>query len=278
MLELRREFPLADLLHAAQLPRSTFYYQAKVLAMPDRHDELRARIRAVYTEHRGLYGYRRVTAAIRRDGWLVNHKAVQRLMNDMGMQSRVRPKKFRSYRGELGEAAPNSLNRDFTASQANQKWVTDVTEFSVAGKKLYLSPIMDLYNGEIVAYETSRRPDFSLVMDMLKKAARKCRGKDRPLLHSDQGWHYRMQPYRSALARYGMKQSMSRKGNCFDNAAMESFFATLKAEYFHLSDFEDVEQLDAGLKSYIDYYNRHRIKSKLSGMSPVEYRLQAARN
>jgi putative transposase len=121
VLELRHEFALADLLHAAQLPRSTFYYHAKVLAMPDRHDELKAQIQAVYTEHHGLYGYRRVTAAIRRDGRLVNHKAVQRLMSDMGMKSRVRPKKFRSYRGELGQAAPNSLNREFTASQANQK-------------------------------------------------------------------------------------------------------------------------------------------------------------
>jgi putative transposase len=174
VLELRREFALAVLLHAAQLPRSTFYYQPKVLAMPDRHDELKARIRAGYAEHRGLYGYRRVTAAIRRNGRLVNHKAVQRLMNDMGMKSRVRPKKFRSYKGELGQAVPNTLNREFTASQANQKWVTDVTEFNVGGKKLYLSPVMDLYNGEIVAYETSRRPDFSLVMNMLKKAARKC--------------------------------------------------------------------------------------------------------
>jgi transposase InsO family protein len=278
VLELRREFALPDLLHAAQLPRSTFYYQVKALAMPDKHDELKASIRAVYAEHRGLYGYRRVTAAIRRGGRVVNHKTVQRLMSDMGMKSRVRPKKFRSYRGELGQAVPNCLNRGFTASQANQKWVTDVTEFSVAGKKLYLSPVMDLYNGEIVAYEISRRPDFSLVMSMLKKAARKCSGMDGPLLHSDQGWHYRMQPYRAALARYGMKQSMSRKGNCFDNAAMESFFATLKAEYFHLSAFKDVEQLDAGLKSYIDYYNRHRIKLKLRGMSPVEYRLQAACN
>jgi transposase InsO family protein len=144
--------------------------------MPDRHDELKAKIRTVYAEHRGLYGYRRVTAAIHRDGRLVNHKTVQRLMSGMGIKSCVRPKKFRSYRGELGEAAPNSLNREFTAPQANQKWVTDVTEFSVAGKKLYLSPVMDLYNGEIVAYETCRRPDFSLVMNMLKKAARKCRG------------------------------------------------------------------------------------------------------
>lgn len=276
MLELRHEFPLIDLLHVAQLPRSTFYYQAKVLGMPGRCDKLKAKIQAVYTKHHGLYGYRRVTATIRRDGWLVNHKTIQRLMSEMGLKSRVRAKKFRSYRGELGEAAPNSLNREFTASQANQKWVTDVTEFAVAGKKLYLSPVMDLYNGEIVAYETSHRPDFSLVINMLKKAARKCRGMDGPLLHSDQGWHYRMQPYRAALVRYGMKQSMSRKGNCFDNAAMESFFATLKAEYFHLSEFEDVEQLNAGLKRYIDYYNQHRIKLKLGGMSPVEYRLRAA--
>lgn len=276
MLDLRREFPLADLLHAAQLPRSTFYYQAKALGMPDRHDDLKAKIQAVYEKHGGLYGYRRVTAALRRDGRQVNHKTVQRLMRKMGMKSRVRVKKFRSYRGELGKAAPNLLNREFTAAQANQKWVTDVTEFSVAGKKLYLSPIMDLYNGEIVAYETSPRPDFSLVMNMLKKAAKKCRGMVGPLLHSDQGWHYRMTPYRAALARYGMKQSMSRKGNCFDNAAMESFFATLKSEYFHLTDFKDVEQLNAGLKRYIDYYNRHRIKLKLGDMSPVEYRLREA--
>lgn len=275
VLELRHEFPLADLLHAAQLPRSTFFYQVKALGMPDRHDELKTKIRTVYAEHRGLYGYRRVTAAIRRDGRLVNHKTIQRLMSEMGIKSRVRAKKFRSYRRELGEAAPNSLNHEFTASQANQKWVTDVTEFSVAGKKLYLSPVLDLYNGEIVAYETSHRPDFSLVMNMLKKAARRRRGMDAPLLHSDQGWHYRRQPYRAALARYGMKQSMSRKGNCFDNAAMESFFATLKAEYFHLSDFENVEQLNAGLERYIDYYNRCRIKLQLGGMSPVEYRLRA---
>lgn len=276
MLELRREFPLADLLDAAQLPRSTFYYQAKVLAMPDRHEEIKAKIQAVYAEHRGLYGYRRITAAIRRDGQQINHKCVQRHMREMGMKSCVRARKFRTYRGELDEASPNILNREFTASQANQKWVTDVTEFSVAGKKLYLSPVMDLYNGEIVAYETSRRPDFPLVMNMLKKAVRKCRAEDRPLLHSDQGWHYRMQPYRAALARYGIKQSMSRRGNCFDNAAMESFFGTLKAEYFYLSKFEDIEQLNIGLKSYIEYYNRNRIKTKLGGLSPVEYRLQAA--
>lgn len=275
MLELRHKFPLADLLHVAKLPRSTFYYQTKVLQLPGRHDELKAKIQAVYAAHRGLYGYRRITAAIRRDGQLVNHKTIQRLMSEMGIKSRVRVKKFKSYKGEAGAAAPNTLNRNFTASRLNQKWVTDVTEFAVAGKKLYLSPVMDLYNGEILAYETSNRPSFSLVFNMLKKAAKKCKGTNKPMLHSDQGWHYRIQPYKTALAKYGIKQSMSRKGNCFDNAAMESFFATLKAEYFHLYDFKDVDELNVGLRQYINYYNKHRIKLKLGGLSPVDYRLRS---
>jgi len=267
---------LADLLHVAQLARSTFYYQAKVLRLPDRNHELKAKIRNIYEQHRGLYGYRRITATIRRDGQLVNHKAVQRLMKNMGIKSRIRLKKYKSCRGELGEVAPNALNREFSASVTNQKWVTDVTEFTVGGRKLYLSPIMDLYNGEIVAYETSIRPDFAMVINMLKKAARKHKAVDGLLLHSDQGWHYRMMPYRTALARYGIQQSMSRKGNCYDNAAMESFFATLKVEFFHRSEFKSLEDLDAGLKGYIDYYNKNRIKLKLGGKSPVEYRLQAA--
>ena len=275
MCELRHEFLLADLLQAANLPRSTFYYQVKALAVPDQHGELKTKIQSVYVAHYGLYGYRRITLAIRNDGELVNHKKVQRLMTELGIRSRVRRKRFRSYQGEVGEASPNLLNRDFTASRPNEKWVTDVTEFRVAGKKLYLSPIMDLYNGEIVAYESSSRPEFSMVMGMLKKAVRERGRAAKPLLHSDQGWHYRMQPYRAELARFGMKQSMSRKGNCFDNAAMESFFGTLKAEYFHLTEFEDVDALRAGLKSYIDYYNRHRIKSKLGGLSPLEYRMRA---
>lgn len=140
MLELRREFPLADVLYAAQLPRSTFYYQAKVLAVPDRHEESKAKIQTVYAEHRGLYGHRRITAAIRRDGQEIKHKCVQRHMREMGLKSRVRVRKFRTYRGKLDEASPNILNREFTASQANQKWVTEVTEFIVAGKNCTYRP------------------------------------------------------------------------------------------------------------------------------------------
>jgi putative transposase len=139
--------------------------------------------------------------------------------------------------------------------------VTDVTEFNVGGEKLYLSPVMDLYNGEIIAYEMQKRPLFSLVANMLKKALAKLKGRDGgPLLHSDQGWQYQMAAYRKKLVDHGLKQSMSRKGNCLDNAAMESFFGTLKSEFFHLTTFANVDELQAGLRRYIHYYNHQRIK------------------
>ncbi len=143
------------------------------------------------------------------------------------------------------------LNRQFKAKRPNEKWVTDVTEFNVKGEKLYLSPVMDLLNGEIVAYEMLERPLFPLVSNMLKKALARLTDRQAPLLHSDQGWHYHMRPYRQQLAERGLTQSMSRKGNCLDNAAMERFFGTLKSEFFRLNRFESIEQLRKGLHDYI---------------------------
>lgn len=274
MIELRQDYPLPTLLKAAGLSRSTFYYQAKVLEAGDRYAGLKTRIRAIYERHKGRYGYRRITAALGHAGEAVNHKTVQRLMQDLGLKSLVRPKKYRSYRGQLA-APPNLLNRQFAASGPNQKWVTDVTEFNVQGDKLYLSPVMDLYNGEIVAYEMLERPVFSLVSRMLKKALTRLADQETPLLHSDQGWQYQMPAYRRQLIDHGLNQSMSRKGNCLDNAAMESFFGTLKSEFFYLNKFASIEQLQQGLHRYIHYYNHHRIKLKLKGLSPVQYRIQA---
>ena len=271
---LRTRHPLAALLKIAGLARSTFYYQLRVLDAGERHVELKMQIRAVYEHHKGRYGYRRVTAEIRNAGQTVNHKKVQRLMGELQLKSLVRPKRYRSWRGELGHVAPNLLGREFEAQAPNRKWVTDVTEFNVNGQKLYLSPVMDLYNGEIVAWQMARRPNFELVSSMLKKAITRLTGKDRPLLHSDQGWHYRMSAYRQTLATHGITQSMSRKANCLDNAAMESFFGTLKSEFFRLNRFSSVEQLQTGLRQYIHYYNHERIRLKLKGLSPVQYRTQ----
>lgn len=263
------------LLKAAGLARSTFYYHLKSHEAEDPHAGLKTRIRSIYDRHRGCYGYRRIAAQVRQSGEVVNHKKVQRLMQSMGLKSLVRPKKYRSYRGGTHVAAPNVLQRQFNAGQPNQRWVTDVTEFNVRGEKLYLSPVLDLYNGEIVAYQTSRRPNFKMVSTMLKKAIGKLGQEDRPLLHSDQGWQYQMPAYRHQPAARNITQSMSRKGNCLDNAAMESFFGTLKSELFYLTRFDSIEQLQQSICRYINYYNHDRIKLKLKGLSPVQYRTQA---
>jgi putative transposase len=274
VLELRQQFPIADLLNVAGLARSTFYYQQKALQVTDKYAPLKARIRALFEQHKGRYGYRRITAAIRRTGELINHKTVQRLMAQLQLKSLVRIKKYRSYKGLVGRIAPNILQRQFDAQRPNQKWVTDVTEFNVGGQKLYLSPVMDLYNGEIIAHQMAKRPAFEMVTTMLKKAFARLGERDKPILHSDQGWQYQMLGYRRLLAEKTIDQSMSRKGNCLDNAAMESFFGTLKSEFFYLNKFSSVDDLQAGLERYIHYYNHDRIKLKLKGLSPVQYRTQ----
>ncbi|PPS36394.1 transposase [Pseudomonas amygdali pv. morsprunorum] len=258
------------------MARSTFYYQVQVQSRPDPYAALKQLVESIYHEEKGLYGARRITAVIRTAGILVNKKVVERLMAELGLRSVVRPKKYRSYKGVIGTIAPNLLERNFSAQRPNQKWVTDVTEFKVGNRKLYLSPVMDLYNGKIVAYEVSTRPSFELVTSMLDKALQQLQDEPKLVMHSDQGWQYQHAQYRHKLSVRGVKQSMSRKGNCLDNAAMESFFGTLKSEFFYLKQFESIDELKAGLDEYIHYYNHDRIKLKLNGQSPVKYRAQAA--
>ncbi|MBO9741473.1 IS3 family transposase [Xanthomonas axonopodis pv. begoniae] len=274
---LRQSHALPLLLEAAALSRSTFYYQMHAQAHPDTGEvALCERIRAIYDEHQGRYGYRRITLELANQGEAINHKRVQRLMATLGLQSRVRIKRYRAFKGAANGLVPNVLDRQFDAQMPHQKWVTDVTEFKVQGMTLYLSPIMDLYNGEIVAYQMKRRPVFDLVGQMLDQAIKKLSPDVRPMIHSDQGWHYQHETYRHQLEQHSLTQSMSRRGNCLDNAAMESFFGTLKSEFFYLNRFDSIDSLEAGLVEYIRYYNEDRIKLKLKGLSPVKYRQQAA--
>jgi len=197
-------------------------------------------------------------------------------MNECGIKSLVRIKKYKSYKGQQGKIARNLLKRNFNARKPYQKWVTDVTEFAVAGKKLYFSPIMDLYNGEIVSYNISQRPNFYQTMDMLQKALFRLPSQARLILHSDQGWQYQMKEYQELLRKKKIKQSMSRKGNCLDNAVMENFFGILKSELFYIKKFKSIDSLQQDIVNYIEYYNNDRIKQKLNGLSPVQYRTQAA--
>lgn len=262
-------------MRAAGLPRSVYYYWTKAAQAPDRHAQAKALIRQVFHQHQGRYGYRRITLALQSLGCALNHKTVYKLMGHLQIKSTVRPKRYRSYRGEVGRVAPNQLQRDFAASRPNQKWVTDVTEFNIRGQRVYLSPILDLYNREIVSYQIAERPRLPVVLEMLAQACRRLRGDEALTLHSDQGWQYQMQPYRQALAARGIVQSMSRKGNCLDNAVMENFFGILKTEFFYRQRFDSVPEFVSGLKEYLRYYNYDRIKQKLKGLSPVQYRTQS---
>jgi putative transposase len=263
------------LLQIAYLPRSSYYYHAARLPRPENHVQEREAIRKICAEHKGRYGYRRVTLTLRQWGHQTNHKLVMKLMREEHLSCVLRPKRYRSYRGEIGRMAPNRLNRRFTAVKPNSKWTTDITEFKVNGQKLYFSPILDLYNGEIVSHSLSKTPDFRLVMDMLRQAFRKIPGHGPLMLHSDQGWHYQMYLYQRTLKENGITQSMSRKGNCYDNSVIENFFGLLKTEFFYNQSFNSVENFQQELDQYIDYYNNSRIKVKLKGLSPVQFRTQS---
>jgi len=196
-------------------------------------------------------------------------------MKQLGLSCMVRVKKYRSYKGEVGKAAPNLLERSFEAARPNQKWVTDVTEFSLFGQKLYLSPILDLCSRDIVSYTIYDQPVMPMVTEMLEKAFARIPDSTNLILHSDQGWQYQHKRYQRMLKGKGIRQSMSRKGNCLDNAVIENFFGVLKSELLYLQKFESVEHFRAELIDYLDYYNNRRIKAKLKGLPPAIHRQQA---
>ena len=242
---------------------------------PDKYAAEKKEIIAVFHDNKGRYGYRRITMALRQQGFGVNHKTVQRLMRELGLVCHVRMKKYRSYKGEVGRIAPNLLDRNFEAAKPNMKWVTDVTEFSLFGQKLYLSPILDLCSRDIVSYALTERPVLSMVTEMLHSAFEKIPDGTKLILHSDQGWQYQHKQYQRLLQNKGIRQSMSRKGNCLDNAVIENFFGILKSELLYLQTFDSMDHFKSELIDYLDYYNNRRIKVDLKGLSPAFHRDQA---
>jgi putative transposase len=256
------------LLGILRMARSSYYYHLKTKSVLNKHNDATAQIKRIYPRHKGRYGYRRITLQMKNEGIVINHKTVFKLMRSLGLRSLIRRKKYRSYRGEIGTIAPNLLQRDFKSNQPCLKWATDITEFKVKDKKLYLSPVIELFNGEIISYSISESPNFKQVSDMLNSAFKKIGRNTKLILHSDQGWQYQMKKYQSMLKEKGITQSMSRKGNCLDNAVIENFFSIIKSELFYLNKYNDIDEL----KKDIKYYNNDRIKLNLKGMSPVKYR------
>ena len=235
-----------------------------------KYESVKEGITAIYHENKGRYGYRRITAELSNRKLPLNHKTVQRLMKEPGLVCCVRMKKYCSYKGEIGKIAPNLLNRDFHADKPNQKWVMDVTEFSLFGEKLYLSPILDRHSSDLVSYTISDRPVLSMVTTMLDEAVAKILDRTNLILHSDQGWQYQRM-----LREKDIRQSMSREGNCLDNAVIENVFGLLKSELLHLQEFQSMEHFKQELLNYLDYYNNRRTKAKLKGLPPAIHRQQA---
>ena len=273
------EFSLDILLKAIKLARSTYYYHLKQLDKPDKDQELKAEIQSIFIEHKGNYGYRRIHLELRNRGYLVNQKRVQRLMKVLNLQAKVRQKrKYSSHKGDVGKKAENLIQRQFKGSKTMEKCYTDVAEFAIPAstQKLYLSPVLDGFNSEIIAYNLSTSPNLEQVKTMLEQAFTEKHYED-TILHSDQGWQYQHDSYHRFLESKGIQASMSRKGNSPDNGMMESFFGILKSEMFYgyEKSFQSLKQLEQAIVDYIDYYNNKRIKVKLKGLSPVQYRTKS---
>lgn len=280
--ELKEEgFKLKDVLKTVGIPEATYHYHVKQMRTEDSDKEWKEKIYDIFHDHRGRYGYRRVYEELRNQGHIINHKKVQRIMREMDLRCEKfqRKSRYKSYKGTVGKVAKNLLNRRFYTHIPLQKVVTDVTEFKCTDdQKLYLSPIMDLYNSEVISYGISNRPTLDFVMEPLNQAIEiiKDEAQYRTTIHSDQGWHYQHNTWVKTLKKNKIFQSMSRKATCADNASMENFFGILKQEMYYGEKLVTYEELKQEIEEYIDYYNNERIKAKLAGLSPVQYRTQTS--
>lgn len=265
------------MLKRIKMARSVFYYHQKRIAQDDGYNDARTAISRIYNENNGRYGYRRVCYALQSEGRKINHKTVHKLMKQMNLRAKRKKQHYHSYKGMVGKIAPNVIDRDFNVDKPNKKWATDVTQVNIGDVKIYLSPILDMYNGEIISYTISRSPNLKMATDMLRNAFRKNKDLRGLVLHSDQGWQYQHKHYQKMLKDKDIIQSMSRKGNCLDNAMMESFFGLMKNELLYINHFDSIEAFEKELEKYIYWYNNKRVKLRLNGMSPVQYRAHAFR-
>lgn len=278
--EMATRFPISLLCAVARVSRSGFYKWVRRQQHPSlksvEDEKLKSRILECHQEVSGIYGYPRVTVWLRRQyGIHVNRKRVYRLMKELGIQAVIRKK--RGYFGakEALVISENRLNREFSASRPNEKWVTDITYLPIQGRFYYLSAIIDLFNNEVIAYRISKRNNVRLVLDTVKAAIKK-REVNGVLLHSDRGFQYTSRQYNHLLQRYNITPSMSRKGNCLDNACIESFFGHFKSECLYLHSFTTIDEAHLVFRDYIRFYNHERFQSRLHNLSPVEYRAQVA--
>lgn len=274
---LRKTFGLPVLLRRLGLKRSTYYHARTRLARPDRHADLARLIVKIYERSEGRYGYRRIWLVLRNEhDIIVSEKVVRRLMAREGLVAKCVRRRYRysSYRGEISDAPPNLIDRDFSADAPNEKWLTDITEMKAADGKLYLSPVIDCFDGMVVSWGISEHPDARLVNKMLEKAIATLPRDMKPLVHSDRGVHYRWDGWIDLMERHGLVRSMSRKGCSPDNSAAEGLFGRLKVEMYFGEGWEKrtLAELREAVDEYLHWYNEERIKISLGGLSPLQYR------
>lgn len=272
---LRNNYCLKELFELFQISKSSYFYQRNAMKRPDKYKELRKEITNAFTESGDTYGYRRIHAILKRNSIILSEKVIRRIMKEEKLLiKKVRIRKYSSYMGEISEAVPNLINRNFKASAPNEKWLTDITEFHIPAGKIYLSPIIDCFDGLPVAWTIGTSPNAELVNTMLDIAIYNLPAGAHPTIHSDRGAHYRWPGWIDRMEKAGLTRSMSKKGYSPDNAACEAFFGRLKNEMFYNHSWINVsiEEFIDILDTYIRWYSTKRIKMSLGAMSPIEYR------
>ena len=272
---LRDKYKLKELLPIFKMAKSSYCYQEAVLNLPDKYSDMRNTIKSIFDAAHGRYGYRRIYTVLKNNGIKLSEKVVLRIMNEDNLHVKnIKNKKYSSYKGEISPEVPNVVQRDFHADKPNLKWLTDITEFGIPAGKVYLSPIIDCFDGLPVSWTIGTSPDADLVNEMLDMAIATLGEGERPIVHSDRGCHYRWPGWIERMENNGLTRSMSKKGCSPDNSACEGFFGRLKNEMFYGEDWKDVsikEFIDI-LNDYIHWYAEERIKVSLGGMSPLQYR------
>ena len=263
------------MLSAMELSKSTYYYEiGKTDKVQERNADISTEITIIFHEHKGRYGVRRVHRELLNRGFRINHKRVQRIMSQLGLMGKRPKEKYHSYKGEVGKIADNVIDRDFSTTKPLEKWTTDISQFNLPWGKCYFSPILDMNTNEIVSYNLSLSPNMEQIKDMLDKAFQRFPSVKGLIMHSDQGWQYQHATYRNELQKHGVIQSMSRKGNCYDNCIMETFFGRLKNEMFYgfENEYSSFESFANAIDEYMDYYNNRRIQAKTKWMPPSIFR------
>ena len=257
------------------LHKSSYYYQQAVIKREDKYKAIRERIIKLFHENRDCYGYRRIHGQLKKEGIVISEKIIRRIMKEEGLIVKsIARGKYNSYKGEISPSVPNIIQRDFHSEKPNCKWLTDITEFAIPAGKIYLSPIVDCFDGMLTSWTIGSSPNSALVNKMLDKAVEQLNENEHPIIHSDRGCHYRWPGWIERVENAGLERSMSKKGCSPDNAACEGLFGRIKNEMFYNRDWYDtsIQQFIDILNEYLIWYNDRRIKESLGYMSPREYR------